>query len=187
MTNAGRARVALLLAMPWVVHADPLPAPAEPVAIPAAAANPAASVLIIPSGTAVLVRIDADVGSKISQTGQVFPIALARPIVIDGREVIPAGAAGEGQVVHAARARGGGKAGELILAARWIAYGGVRVPLRSLKMAGKGVDNTVVASLVGGFLVSGGNLDIQRNSVGEAKVAADTPLPSTLTSTGGTQ
>src|SRR3712207_8910528 len=42
---------------------------------------------------------------------------------------------------HAARAGGGGRGGELILAARYLQTAAIRVPLRSLRYGGSGRDN----------------------------------------------
>jgi hypothetical protein len=49
-----------------------------------------------------------------------------------GSVVAPAGTPGVGEVVHAAHASFGGKAGELILAVRYLELNGTRIPLRSL-------------------------------------------------------
>ena len=57
--------------------------------------------------------------------------------------MVPAGTPGVGEVVHAERARFGGKAGELILAARYLDFQGTRIPLRTLRFgAQQGRDNS---------------------------------------------
>jgi hypothetical protein len=55
----------------------------------------------VPAGTIVSVRLGEALGSKISQSGQDFTATLAEPIVVDGKEVIPAGAEAHGVVVDA--------------------------------------------------------------------------------------
>lgn len=65
------------------------------------AALPAA---IIPALTPVSLRIEQELGSKISHSGDAFRISLALPIVIEGTELVPAGVEGLGEVVHAKRA-----------------------------------------------------------------------------------
>ena len=61
----------------------------------------------------------------------------AEAVVIDGKEVIPAGTTGQGQIVHAAKSGWGGKAGELIVAVRYIDYNGVHIPLRRFRINAK--------------------------------------------------
>src|SRR3954452_6856752 len=55
----------------------------------------------IPAGTVVSVRLGESLGSKTSQPGQDFDATLAEPVVVEGKEVIPAGADAHGTVVDA--------------------------------------------------------------------------------------
>ena len=55
----------------------------------------------VPAGKVLTVRLSSDLGSKISQAGQSFGGSLAKPVEVDGRVVIPAGAKVEGEVVDA--------------------------------------------------------------------------------------
>jgi hypothetical protein len=57
--------------------------------------------LIIPTGTVLTVRLGQAVGSKISAPGQSFTATLASPLAVEGRTVIPTGAAAAGTVVDA--------------------------------------------------------------------------------------
>lgn len=57
--------------------------------------------LVIPAGTRLRVRLDQDLGSKISQPGESFDATVADDVVVDGRTVIPRGARAEGVVVDA--------------------------------------------------------------------------------------
>ncbi len=77
-----------------------------------------------------------------------------------------------------------GKAGELILAARYLEYQGTRIPLRSLRYGqGRGKDNVGTAAVVG-FAVSpiitpfitGGEVRVPAGAEALAKVAADTKI-----------
>ncbi|MEP9401070.1 hypothetical protein [Sphingomonas sp. VNH70] len=86
-----------------------------------------------------------------------------------------------GQVVHAAKAGGLGRPGELIVAARRIDCGGTIVPLRGLRLIAKGAGNegaAVVASTIpfAGFLVAGHNRVIPAGQQGRAIVAVTTPV-----------
>jgi hypothetical protein len=83
----------------------------------------------------------------------------------------------------------GGKAGKLVLAARYLALGGERVPLRGLQLSGAGRDRTNPATVVGlsgfafaplglvGLAVPGGNVDFAAGTRATAKLASDVFLP----------
>jgi len=55
----------------------------------------------VPEGTVISVRLGETLGSKTSQPGQDFSATLAEPVVVEGKEVIPAGADAHGTVVDA--------------------------------------------------------------------------------------
>ena len=55
----------------------------------------------VPEGTVVSVRLGETLSSKSSQPGQSFDATLAEPVVVEGKEVIPAGADAHGTVVDA--------------------------------------------------------------------------------------
>jgi len=57
--------------------------------------------VILPPGTAVTVRLSSAVGSKISASGDHFSAIVARPVEVDGKVVLPAGAEALGRVVEA--------------------------------------------------------------------------------------
>jgi hypothetical protein len=168
----------------------------EPVTAELAADAPAdpAPVVTLPAATPIIIAVDAELGSKISTSGQMFPIHLARPVVIDGVEVLPAGITGEGQVVHAKKAGLAGAAGELVLAARYLDYNGRRIDLRSFRFMeagetslGKGQDNTgvsnVTTAIAGpiGFFIGGGNTNVLPGTIANAKTrnVEVFPLPAT--------
>lgn len=140
----------------------------------------------IPALTEVEIEILATLNSQANKIGEKFPLRLAKPIIIDGKILVPAGAAGSGDVVHAAKSRFGGKPGEMILAARYLEHGGRRIPLRSLRptVRGQGKDNTetaaVVAIAVSGVLsmfITGGEVNVPTGTVMSAKVSAPTEVP----------
>jgi hypothetical protein len=89
---------------------------------------------------------------------------------------------GEGEVIHAARARAAGKAGELILAARFIDYQGQRIALRSFRFAQAGESRTDQAIIVGIVAVpvvlfmAGSEVDVPVGVRGQAKLVADIPF-----------
>ena len=155
--------------------------------VPVAATLPArGDALIIPSLTAVELVIDADLGSKTSQNGQTFPIALHRPLVIGGKEILPAGTPGRGEVVWAKKSGGSGASGELVLAARYLDVNGRQLRLRSMRVAEVGEDRfktvhalniataaTVPALAIVGFFISGKQAFVTKGTIVAAKTAEE--------------
>ena len=171
-----------------LVTATSFGAPAHAQDTPAPAATPApapvaAGMVRLPVMTPVEFEFRETIKSNSFQIDEMFGIRLTAPIVVNGVEVVPAGTEGKGQVVHAAKAGWGGKAGELIVAARFIDFQGVHIPLRRLRMGGIGQDRVgeafVAASVVplAGFLVSGGEKEIPAGTRANAIVSADTDVP----------
>jgi hypothetical protein len=94
---------------PPAAQNQPQPAPpptAQPTAASASAPAPAPApppptVVELPKGTRLRIRLGEDLGSKISQSGQTFSATVADDIVVDGQTIIPRGARAEGTVVDA--------------------------------------------------------------------------------------
>lgn len=148
--------------------------------------NPAVVAPTIPALTPVHLEIMTAQGSAISKPDSRFPIRLVEPIMLNDREVVPAGTMGEGEVVHAKKASASGGPGELILAARWLDVKGRQLKLRSLHIAQTGSSAikdvnrasmaaaaTVPAVAVIGLFVTGKEIVIPAGTLAEAKVAAD--------------
>ena len=57
--------------------------------------------VVIPPGTRLRVRLDQDLGSKISMPGDTFGATLIDPVVVDNTVVLPQGARAEGTVIEA--------------------------------------------------------------------------------------
>ena len=150
-----------------------------------AAAAPAAEAPAtrhVPAGTELVFEMVQAVGSKGSQRGDRFDLRLAEPLTVDGQLVLPAGAPAVGEVVHADRARSGGQAGELILAARYLVVGDARISLRSFK-AGTGRSRTGASAATSvaagplGLFVRGGNIELPAGTLITAQLREDTSLP----------
>jgi len=183
---------ALLLALPATAQVAPeAPVPAPTGTETGAPATDAPACCAIAALTEIEIEIAEPLSSKASRQGQHFAIRLAEPLVVDGHVVVPAGTPGVGEVVHSAKAGGAGRAGELVLAARYLELDGQRIPLRSFRYGPRhGKDKTgavntgnmvaaavmPAASLVG-FLVKGGEVDIPAGTRASAKVSAATSLP----------
>lgn len=76
-------------------------APGNSAAAPAPQTPPPPAAVNLPSGTELRVRLDSDLGSKISQPGDAFTATVADDVVIDGTSVIAKGARADGTVVDA--------------------------------------------------------------------------------------
>lgn len=176
--------------------ADEVPvAPVAPVAVPQPSPNQTAPLCAacVPKLTVVELVIDAQLGSKISITGATFPLHLEKPIIVNGEQIVPAGATGQGEIVHAKKAGGAGAAGELVLAARFLAVGDRQLRLRSMRItltgsdaigkvdaynaaaAGAGVLTPIPLGLLG-FAITGKNIVVPSGTRALAKTAEDFPL-----------
>lgn len=150
-------------------------------AVAAEIANP---ILTLPAFTPVDIEILTLLNSKTSKMGEFFDIRLAEPMMLDGKIVVPAGALGKGEVIHAAKARAGGKAGELILTARYIEDKGQKILLRSFKFGpttgtSKRDEALIVGAVIAAPLVlfiAGGNVDVPVGTRAQAKTSEDNIL-----------
>lgn len=169
---------------------DVVPAPAPEAAVTAEAATesaPADAAPLIAEGTYIVVRIDAAVSSRTAKQGDMFPISLAEPLKVDGVEIIPAGISGEGQVVHAQGRGFGGRAGELIVAGRYLMWGDQRIPLRGMRISRAGANNAaeaIAASAVlsvAGLFVTGTSVDLPIGQIAVARIAQPILAQPTMT------
>lgn len=169
---------------PEVATTEAAPAPHSAVAaVEATAVEPTAGApVVIPMNTTVMIQLDAAVSSRTATRGDMFPISLAEPVRLGETEIIPAGIAGEGQVVHSAGTGFGGRAGELIVAARYLMWGDRRIPLRGMRISTAGRNNTAEAIALGqliplgGFLVTGTSVDLPVGQIAVARFAEDVPI-----------
>jgi hypothetical protein len=172
-----------IVAMAWAVPAlAKMDGTAPPAVQPAPAITlPMAACCTLPAMTPIDIEITEALSSKTSQIGQMFGIKLAEPIMLDGTVLIPAGATGQGEVIHAAKARAAGKPGELIIAARYLDLAGTRLPLRSFKYGPTtGLNNVDKAAVVGMVIasplmlfISGGQVDVPAGMRANAKTSVD--------------
>ena len=170
-------------AMPNVPNAVDLQSPPAGIA--------PATCCAIPALTDITLTIDKTINSQANHAGESFPITLALPLEIGGKTLLPAGATGFGEIVHAAKSRFGGRAGELILAVRYLEHGGVRVPLRSLRyIEGRGKDRGDTAAAISmasaavapigaviSMFITGGEVTIPAGTFAKAKTAVAVTVP----------
>ena len=117
------------------------------------AIEPATALVTVPALTPVIVRIEDEISSRANKSGDRFRITVAEDVRVGDAVVIPAGSVGEGEVIHAAKRGAGGKAGELIVMARFVRVGDNEIRLRSFALGAAGTDKSVdslAASLVFG-------------------------------------
>ncbi len=132
------------------------------------------------ANTAIELETVDPVSSRTSKTGDFFKLKVHADVLgADGAVLIPAGTPAVGQVVHAARSGGGGKGGELILAARYVELPQGQVKLRSgFGAAGKArVGATLATSVVVGpfaMLIKGKDLELPAATPLSARLAQDT-------------
>jgi hypothetical protein len=139
--------------------------PGSPAGSMAPQTPPPPTVVELPSGTLIRVRLDQDIGSKISQTGDSFSATVDDAVVVNGQTVIPGGAHAEGTVVDAkplGRFKGGARL-ELRLERVRTNWGSYPVATGSIERAergkgrrsaefigGGGALGTVIGALAGG-------------------------------------
>lgn len=139
----------------------------------------------IPADTIVEVELTEPLSSRSSQQEQTFGLRLVSPIVIDGREIVPAGANGGGEVIDAHPSAFGGRQGRLIVSGRFIEINGERARIRGMQITRVGEDrgNTALAvsmipyAGVAGIFVHGGEVDIPAGARGTARLAVDVDVP----------
>jgi hypothetical protein len=141
------------------------------------------AMLHIPEKTVVVIAVGDPISSKTSKIGDTFALTLAEPLIIDGQTVLPAGLSGHGEVTHAAKSGWGGKSGELIVNARYLECGDLRIPLGHFHYVSTGKSNLAGAFAtaqiipLGQFMVPGGEALVPAGTRGTAQVNADVPLP----------
>lgn len=146
-----------------VAQVEPLP-PSAAVPLPSLATA-------VPGGTSVTLRLKQPVSSRTAKRGDLFEVELVNDIYVEALTVIPAGTKGMAQVVHSSPKGFGGRAGELIVAARYLVSRGRRLPLRKTKFSSVGSDNagaaiaTSIAAPVVGLFVTGTSVDLPAGSI----------------------
>ena len=133
----------------------------SPSQLPPAVEKPKPQPIIVPTGTALTVRVGQALGSKTSQAGQTFPATLAQPVSLGERTAIPAGSTVYGTVVSA-KSQGKIKGeGELTLALTSITVRGQTYSIQTsgltstAKGKGKRTAVTTGGGAAGGALIGG--------------------------------
>ena len=129
----------------------------------------------LPVGTPLKIAVMESVVSRSARNDDMFRIALAEPLIIDGKTVIAAGTAGMGQVIQASHTKFmKNEPGELLVAARYLELGGKHLPLRSFRIVAHDEykDPRPMSYMT--------NVDIPKGSVATAKVAGECVAPAPM-------
>ncbi|MDB6163821.1 MAG: hypothetical protein JWL98_1253 [Xanthomonadaceae bacterium] len=131
------------------------------------------------AGTVVDLETTEPISSRDRKHGDLFGLRLHTSLIRGGLVVIPAGTTGVGEIVHADRARGGGKPGELILAARYLQIGDQHLRLHALRLGATGKDNAgtalAVSMAIGVFaqFIHGGEVEVPTGTLAQARLLDD--------------
>lgn len=139
----------------------------------------------LPALTPVLIQFDEQVSSDKNRNGDRFRFHVAADVRIGDLVVIPMGTPGVGEVIHAAKSGVAGKAGELIVAARYVTVGTKNIRLRSFT-AGTGQNlanvanwTSVLAGAVPSLLIQGGKMTMPQHMLATVRTAETVTLPAT--------
>lgn len=153
------------------------PVVAEPSEVPAANVG-----AVIPAGTLVAIRVDQNLSSGSAKRGDKFPISLMNDLWVGNKIAVPMGTKGVGEVIHASGKGFGGRAGELIVTARYLDYEGRQIHLGHFKLSAAGANNATAALLataaapIIGVFVTGTSAYVGLGQLAQAKITEDFPL-----------
>jgi hypothetical protein len=111
-----------------------------------------AAELNVPAGTAISIRLQSTVSTASAHSGDSFEAVLDEPVVVDGRTVIPKGAAATGRVVTSQSGGHLHKVPYLRIALSSVSIDGNSVPLHtsSISVAGKNHNKRNLVLIGGG-------------------------------------
>lgn len=138
---------------------------------------------VLPARTAVKFKLNREVSSKAAVAGEQFQLLVAEDIFINGILLIPKGTPATGEVIHASKAGGLGKAGELLVTVRYIDLSGQKIKMRSFQpFQGKGQSDSIAAlstvpyvGLLAAF-IQGGNIVMPAQTLVQALIATETAI-----------
>ena len=169
---------------PAMAALPPVPAP-TPMPTSGSASPTAADGALLPANAVLELEMLDAVDSNTSKRGDRFRMRVVQPVVSGQRVLVPAGSIAIGEVVHAQKTGLGGRAGELILAGRYLELPQGQVKLRSTlggPAASTGKNELVQATTVTlffgalGFVVKGGHTGLPVGAGLRARIAEDTRI-----------
>lgn len=150
-------------------------------AAPSAATTPIAATLVLPRDTPVELMAMREVSTDKAEPGTPIKLRINKPVLIEGRPIIPIGTPAFGEVTAARDAGGLGKAGTMAARLTHIQLGDTRIPLDGTVSAkGTGAGSTGAAVLLSGVMGlfhRGNNAKIKAGEIITGFVAEDVTLP----------
>jgi hypothetical protein len=141
----------------------------------------AATHITVPQDTPVELMATSEVNTDDAQPGLIFKLRVNKPVVIDGRTVIPVGTPAFGEVTSATDAGGLGKSGRMTARLLNIRHAGVELPLEGqMNAKGRGAGSAGVAVIftgVMGLFHRGNNAKIKAGEIISGFVAKDVEVP----------
>jgi hypothetical protein len=135
----------------------------------------------LPARALVRLTLINPLSTKTAVPGEQFPLTVSDDIKINGRIVIPMGTPAIGEIIHAQKAKGFGKAGELLLTVRHIDLNGLKIKMRSFQplQGNDKTSNALVTSqipivgLFAGFM-KGGDIEMPAQTQVQAQTSTET-------------
>jgi len=131
---------------------------------------------LLPSLTLINLKITQDISSKTAKIGDTVAMAVTVPIILNGQTLVPAGASATAEVIDVQHTGFGGKAGSLILAARFLNINDQKIALRSFQLSRVGKDNSNIAFAAGvavgvlSLAITGTNANLPAGTPATAKI-----------------
>lgn len=142
---------------------------------------PIAGTLVLPRDTPVELMAMREVSTDKAEPGTPIKLRLNKPIVVEGRPIIPIGTPAFGEVTAARDAGGLGKSGTMAARLTHIQLGDTRIPLDgNVSAKGTGAGSTgaaIVLSGLVGLFHRGNNAKIKAGEIITGFVAEDVTLP----------
>ncbi len=137
----------------------------------------------IPARTPVKFFLQTSISTKTAVPGEKFQLAVAEDVLVNNKILIAKGTPATGEVIHAQKAKGFGKAGELLVTIRFIDLNGQKIKMRSFQpYQGSNKSGEVmvmsmipVAGLFSGF-IQGGEIVMPAQTLVMALTAADNTI-----------
>jgi hypothetical protein len=142
---------------------------------------PIAATLVLPRDTPVELMAMREVSTDKAEPGTPIKLRINKPVLIEGRPIIPAGTPAFGEVIAARDAGGLGKSGTMAARLTHIQFGDTRIPLDgNVSAKGTGAGSTgaaIVLSGLVGLFHRGNNAKIKAGEIIAGFVAEDVTLP----------
>ncbi len=171
-------------AVPTALSSVSLPIANAPSGVGIAAAS--GDDLALAAKTVIDIEIAENISSRTAKVGDSVALRLPEPVKIGDRLILPIGTMGRGEVSHVARARWGGKPGELIVMARYLQCGDQKIPIGHFHFGASGESHLGAAfgaeMIVpfSAFLINGDEMLVSAGTRGNARISADMILTPTV-------